>query len=445
MQKNNGITESEKYLNKMCTKAFLSLWAYPRVFKDQGKTNGGDGTEICDTLVVFKNHVIIFSDKNCKFPNSGDIIKDWKRWFKRAVMRSAKQLWGAERWISDFPDRIFLDSKCSNKIPFSLKELDIKFHLIVVAHGASRECGMLGKTGSLIFNSGIVGGNNHNTPFVLGILDKDKTFIHFLDDSSLDIILNELDTAPDFIKYLEEKEKFLTSGKTIFYTGEEELLAFYLQYKNNLENVFKNSFDSDMLFFDEGSWEIFKKNPRKILREAKGKISYLWDDIIEHFSYYVGDNFQETEKIMQFLASESRFHRRILSEQFKKVFYSDSRGNNPRYVVLEKDNNELGYVFLPFSNKFSYPYEEYRKIRLGMLQDYCKVAKLRFPTLRNIIGISTEPLIPYKENTSLDAVYYNADGWTKKDEEEAEEIRKRFNLSGDKINHESEKEYPDID
>ena len=80
-----------------------------------------------------------------------------------------------------------------------------------------------------------------------------------------------------------------------------------------------------------------------------------------------------------------------------------------------------------------------------MLQDYCKVAKLRFPTLRNIIGISTEPLIPYKENTSLDAVCYNVDEWTKKDEEEAEEIRKRFSLSGTKINHESEKEYPDID
>ncbi|MCK9439363.1 hypothetical protein M0Q39_04880 [Patescibacteria group bacterium] len=445
MQKNNGITESENYLNKMCTKAFLSLWTYPRVFRDQGKSNGGDGKEICDALVVFKNHVIIFSDKDCSFSNSGDVVKDWKRWFKRAVMNSAKQLWGAERWINNFSDRIFLDSKCNHKIPFSSEGLDIKFHLIVVAHGASKECGALGKTGSLMFNSGIVGENNHDAPFVLGVLNKDKTFIHFLDDSSLDIILNELDTAPDFIKYLEEKEKFLTSGKIISYAGEEELLAFYLQHKNNLGNVFKDSFGPDMLFFDEGSWEVLSKNPRKILRETKSKISYLWDDIIEHFSYYVGDNFHETEKIMQFLASESRFHRRILSEQFKKVFYSDFREGSPRYVVLEKDNNELGYVFLPFSNKFSHSYDEYRKIRIGMLQDYCKVAKLRFPTLRNIIGISTESLIPYKEKTSLDVVCCNVDGWTEKDEEEAEEIRKRFSLSETKINHKSKKEYPDID
>ncbi|MDD3940728.1 MAG: hypothetical protein PHQ01_04125 [Candidatus Pacebacteria bacterium] len=445
MKKNNGITESEKYLNKMCTKAFLSLWTYPRVFKDQGKSNEGDGKEICDTLVVFKNHVIIFSDKNCKFPNSGDTTKDWKRWFKRAVMKSAKQLWGAERWINNFPDKIFLDGKCNRKIPFSLKGLDIKFHLIVVAHGASEECGKLGKTGSLIFNSGIVGKDNHNTPFVLGILDKDKTFVHFLDDSSLDIILNELDTAPDFIKYLEEKEKFLTSGKTISYTGEEELLAFYLQHKNNLENESKDFLNPNMLFFDEGSWEIFNKNPRKILHRTKNQISYLWDGIIEHFSDYTGDNFQETEKIMRFLASEPRFHRRILSKQFNDVFFSDARKNNPRYIVLEKNNNELGYVFLPFSNEFSYSYEEYRKIRIGMLQDYCKVAKLRFPTLKNIIGISMEPLIPHKENTSFDAVYCNVDGWTEKDEEEAEEIKKIFSLSGDKINHEYEKEYPDIE
>ncbi len=76
----DGTTSAERYLQKLCENAFLRLWSYPGVYRDQGKVGvTGDGKEVCDLLVVFENHIIIFSDKACVFPDSGDIEHDWAR------------------------------------------------------------------------------------------------------------------------------------------------------------------------------------------------------------------------------------------------------------------------------------------------------------------------------------------------------------------------------
>src|SRR5215212_1771727 len=85
----DSVTETERYLKNLCDRTFLSLWSYPNVFRDQGSSAKGDGKEVCDLLVVFENHVIIFSDKHCAFPDSGDLLRDWGRWFRKAVKKSA--------------------------------------------------------------------------------------------------------------------------------------------------------------------------------------------------------------------------------------------------------------------------------------------------------------------------------------------------------------------
>jgi len=125
------------------------MWSYPAVYRDQGRKNGkGDGKELCDLLVVFDNHVIIFSDKDCCF-KSGDLDIAWPRWFRKAVMKSAGQ-WGAQRWIRDYPNLIFLDRGCSQPFPVSFPDPDKAiFHRIVVAHDAARACEqVLGGSGS---------------------------------------------------------------------------------------------------------------------------------------------------------------------------------------------------------------------------------------------------------------------------------------------------------
>ena len=71
--------------------------------------------ELCDLLIVFDNHIIIFSDKDCVYRNSDDPKVDWRRWYKRAIQKSAEQLIGAKNWIIRYPDRIAVDAKCSQK------------------------------------------------------------------------------------------------------------------------------------------------------------------------------------------------------------------------------------------------------------------------------------------------------------------------------------------
>src|SRR5690242_7308576 len=94
VKKQEGTTSTVRYLARLCAKSFLSLWSYPGVYRDQGKQGSGDGKEICDLLVVFENDIVIFSDKDCKFPESGNLDNDWARWFRRAVIKSVDQIRG---------------------------------------------------------------------------------------------------------------------------------------------------------------------------------------------------------------------------------------------------------------------------------------------------------------------------------------------------------------
>ena len=99
-----GVTPAERYLATLCKRSFLAMWSYPGVFRDQGQhTHKGDGKEVCDLLVVFENHVLIFSDTDCKLIGGENILKNWARWFRKAVQNSAKQVWGPNARSNHFP------------------------------------------------------------------------------------------------------------------------------------------------------------------------------------------------------------------------------------------------------------------------------------------------------------------------------------------------------
>ncbi len=101
----DGTTNSERYLTRLARRAFLSLWSYPNVFTDEGRSAGkGDGKELCDLLVVFGNTVLLFSDKDCEFPSGPDLGIAWPRWYRRAVLKSARQLAGGGK-ISKGPPK----------------------------------------------------------------------------------------------------------------------------------------------------------------------------------------------------------------------------------------------------------------------------------------------------------------------------------------------------
>jgi hypothetical protein len=201
-------------LAKIADKSFLGLWSYPNTFIDKRPAGKGDGKELCDLLVVCGDHILIVSDKSIGWPSGNDTVLAWKRWYKRAILKSVEQIRGAERWLKTFPDRIFLDSKCTQRLPISLPPVDRrKIHGIVVALGAgeARKKYFKAKRGSLFIRPDIKG-NFHGvgenvTPFVIGDVDPSGPFVNVLDDETLDIVLGELDTISDLTQYLGKKER----------------------------------------------------------------------------------------------------------------------------------------------------------------------------------------------------------------------------------------------
>lgn len=436
----DGVTLAERYLKRLCDRTFLSLWSYAGIYRDQfaGGKNKGQGKEVCDLLVVFENHVLIFSDKDCKFPNTGNLKLDWQRWYRRAVKESAEQLWGAERWIREHPDRLFLDSACTIPLPIVLPAVDeMVFHRILVAHDASEQCRKeLGGSGSLMIKSDLLGAE---MPFAVGQINPTKGYVHVLDDTSVDILLKTLDTITDFTSYLFKKEKILRDSATVvFAAGEEELLGLYLSKVNEEDEhdfIFPPNFDG--IGLGEGQWNRFVLSQERQAQIEANRISYSWDALIEKFNkhilsgtqYYTSPpGIENQERILRFLAREPRTRRRMLANAFVGLIEKTPNTHRATRVVFSSKPNYPYYIFLVLPRPEGVSYSEYREGRRVLLEAYVRVTKLQFPEAKDIIGLATEagPV----NDRSEDAMYFDARVWTEKDQSDARDDLKSLEELG---------------
>ncbi|MFZ2167273.1 MAG: SEC-C domain-containing protein [Minisyncoccia bacterium] len=460
--KAESITAAESFLRGLCENTFLSLWSYPGVYRDQGKRGAGDGKELCDLLVVFGDHVLIFSDKYCKFPTGKDESVAWKRWFKRAIEDSARQAWGAERWIKEHPERIFLDRNCKNHLPLDLPlpEKAI-FHLVVVAHGVSSQIEkVLDDTGSLMIKSGLKGIAAHVEPFTIGDLDPSKTFVHVLDDYSLLTLMKARDTVTDFIEYLQKKESLIRHRPYDFFSvGEEELLGVYLTHMNeNGEHDFVFPVKEDVpapnaIFLGPGPWEKFMGSDERKRQVESNRVSYLWDGLIEKIGYHAltgtqyhsaPDGIKGTEKVARFMASEPRYQRRTLSMSWMNMFENTAPDQRRLRVHLAKEPDEATYIFLLFPSQETTGMSEksYREVRSGFLHAICMVARKTYPQIRHVVAIATECGI--EETRSEDFGYFDGSDWNDEMEKEAASLQKDLQiLVKQEPMHVHSSEYPD--
>ena len=218
-KKSFGLTESEKILAALCEGSFLQLWTYPNLYKKPGK-------ELCDLLVILGDDVLIFSDKSCSYGNSGDAELDWKRWYKKSISHSAAQIAEAERWIRQKPDQIFLDAKCSEALPIALSPIERKrVHRICVALGASDRAKVATGSSSLRIKPSAKNGSEQ---FTIGRIGHVPGWVHVFDEDSLEVVLRELSTAPDFVHYLHAKVELLDNPLFVSAVSETDLLARYL-------------------------------------------------------------------------------------------------------------------------------------------------------------------------------------------------------------------------
>lgn len=439
--KSEGTTPSERYLTQLCRRAFLDLWSYPNLYTDEGRRGGKGGPhELCDLLVVFENDVVIFSIKNIKFNRLINPLIAWRRWFKKAILGSAKQVYGAETWLRRYPDRIFLDPLCKNRIPLHLpNNEDMRIHRIIVALGVYEACKDFyggNSLGSLMIMSDLIGINHLDIPFRIGHINPEKGFIHIFDDLTFDVVLRELDTVFDLLQYLIKKEKLLSKKKPIiFATGEEQLLSRYITQLNQAsEHDFNLPKEYDCILLDEGSWESMINNEQYLRKKQEDQISYTWDRLIEYFikygrGYEVSGNdkvsISEIEQALRLMASEPRLRRRQLGYTILNLL-EKSKSEGRTRLLYSNDFPDIAYLFLIFPQLSNQPYNEYLKIRREILLAYCKVAKLITPSIKNIIGIATEPL--NKVGASEDLIALELNEWTPEMEEEARILQRKYNL-----------------
>lgn len=462
IHKADGVTAAERYLARLCEKNFLSLWSYPGVYRDQGKPEkGGHGKEICDLLVIFDQHVIVFSDKHCQLQDSGDVGRDWQRWFRKAIQKSAEQAWGSERWIRQYPNRVFLDRECKRRLPIDLPSMEKAIvHLVVVAHGVSSRIRkyFAGSSGSLMLDTGLKGFDSHTAPFYVGDLAPQKTFVHVLDDDSLHTLMVTRDTISDFVAYLSAREKLLRGARQICATGEEQLLAIYLKTLNeNHEHDFvfpiKSGQAVSKIYLPEGHWEEFQNAPERIAQLSADKVSYAWDKLIEKFTFYAlrgeqhfvtDGGIRDSEKVLRFMAGEPRWKRRYLAKSILDMLHTTPEDKRRLRVLPPVDKGDPHYVFLLLPTLHARTDEEYRTVRRKFLESCCAVAKLQYPEAEDIVGIATEPGLN-KGSRSEDAMYLDARGWNAEMESAAREVQEKLGiLKEPRLVEEHVQEYPSV-
>ena len=132
---------------------------------------GKNGKELCDVLAVCDPNVVIFSVKELAVSATGDASLDWKRWHRRAIDESVKQIYGAERWLRSAERIVRSDGTPSIGLPDVEKR---RIHRVAVAFGSSG-----------------------TVPISMG--DFGKGFVHVLTEESLELVLAELDTVEDLV------------------------------------------------------------------------------------------------------------------------------------------------------------------------------------------------------------------------------------------------------
>ena len=419
--RSQGTTDSERYLAKLADRSFLNLWSYPNVYNDKKSHNTGDGKELCDLLVICGEHVLIFSDKTIAWPNGSDVELSWRRWFGRAIITSVKQIRHAQRWIREFPDRIFLDPGCTHLLPLPFPSLEHrKVHSIAVALGAGTACRKYfnGGIGSLVINPRIKGDDHIKAtgmlPFQIGDVDPNKGFIHVFDDATLDIVMAHMDTITDFTDYLTKREILIRSSNLIRAPGEEEMVAYYATHLNpSQEHDFTRPDGSPLREGDEfslaaGQYSRLLKNPQYLAKFEADKDSYVWDRLIEAFTDNIlagttivpgGGEFilAHHEEGVRHMALVPRHLRRILGKAILEVLDLGRSADRMTRAVLPGEteaNRQTGFFFMTLkvpSQALAEGYDQYRRTRLKMLEIYAMTFLHKHQNLKRIVGIATEP------------------------------------------------------
>ena len=413
IKKSEGVTPTEKLLSNLCERTFLKFWSYPNPYKKDGK-------ELCDLVAVFDDHVFVFFDRESrKFDDaSKDTPLTWKRWKKEAIDKQIRTSKGTEKYIMG-ENPIFLDSKCETALPVDIPK-NPKIHKFIVAHGAEKACKDSSSDnvyGSLAICYKESSEHRPDSPFFAELekrleklpflisLKKDDP-VHVLDSFNLEIILRELDTVFDFASFVTEKEAAIGKYDSLFYCGEEDLLAHYFLNFDKKRSRYRIGTDEKDAFsgimIGEGEWKDFVKSEPYENRKKENEVSYCWDRLLQKTCRNALDGTltgdadpKRVENLIREMAKEPRVTRRFLSERIRKAIetFPESEHTAERKLTFMSSSvyPDKGYVFLQVKcPQIRNEKIDYTEGRRHMLAIACGAAKNKFPHLNTVVGIAID-------------------------------------------------------
>lgn len=403
--KEQGVNDSERELGAIADTTFLSLWSFPCVYTDEGFTKNGIGKELSDLVVYFDRTLIIFSDKNIAFHEHKPLAVAWRRWYEKSVVKSAKQLHGAEKSVRERPSNIFLDKRCTRAFPYDLSGDDLKIHLVGITYNTVAPARKYynkhgingGSSGSLMACYSMSAEQLNKFPYTIGDVNVDKTFVHVVDVDSLKLLLSELTTIKDFVSYLESKEDAIRGRGLTMVMGEEDLLGHYILEAGakGFGRIELPDFEPNSAFvIPEGEWAKLKESVLGLAHRAAKIQSKSWNSILKDFSDCITDALVGEgahlplaihEQAVRSLASENLFARAALGMALTEK-YENTPVNirSARLMYSPCDQGRL-YVFLMYPFNLEEDYASYLKERNACMQLYGLVAMYQHPTAREIV------------------------------------------------------------
>ncbi|WP_212682599.1 hypothetical protein [Undibacterium baiyunense] len=426
-----SLNASEARLSAMTRKTFLSMWSYENPFYKRGK-------ELCDVLVVCGNDVIIISDKLNAFGDHPDAKVNWKRWYKKAIDASIRQLCGARNQLKRDPGKVYINAQVSSPLPLRLPSIDqMRIHLIAVANGCEEPCLKLFGRSSITINTQI---KDSSEIFSVGTLTDDGDFIHIVGTKALDAIFQCFDTTRDFIDYLNRKKEALLREHWII-DGEENLVALYMMSQRGdrpfsiplhaipIEKDIRVVKGDKWLTYLGGAAHAYRQESNA--REMSYFIDHLIEGVVEDYTserMIIGQNqsISYHEQAFRMLASESRVSRQLLVQALMDI-YLESTNTFWCNIAESIDEPSLYYLWLLYPPApMEWQIEKLEAHLLNELTKYMIVCRSKFPNARRIFGIC----LPNRDCNHTSQIYRVIDGekWTDEMQEAANKYEQVENI-----------------
>jgi hypothetical protein len=301
----------EDAVNEVAEKTYLKYWCFPGP-RDELK----DKKEICDLLILFKETALIISIKNYEFKGN------YERYFRSTLDKAISQIQGAERKLFDSQYDIVFNHPTKGEHKFDPKKYSVVQRLII---------------------------NLSTVPLFYpgGTLTSKGNFIHIFNWFAFLKVVNELDTIPDFIDYLIERENTFKEKQIVILPGKEDdwsqethaefvkyseklnptekpfvlfsgneldLLATYLFNGRVFNDYFKSNESNTSFLQYDGKWEEYILRKEVVRKKEADQISYFIDEFIEREVLYYNDD-NRIEMATELLGL-SRFERRVVGKHF---------------------------------------------------------------------------------------------------------------------------------